>query len=94
MRVRTFVIGGLIIAVVLVVAGVALGGLNGVAEYCSGDVYDTQLCESAQLRQSIFGSVLAGTGVIAAAIVAGAGLLASRSKKGVTAEKADAPLTV
>ncbi|MFT4156965.1 MAG: CDP-diglyceride synthetase [Microbacterium sp.] len=76
---------GLIIAVAFVATGIALGGLTGVAEYCSGTVYDTQLCENAKLRESIFGAVLAGAGVIACAIVAGGALVASRSARAASA---------
>lgn len=58
-------------AVCLVIAGFLLADLPGIG-VCSGAIYDTNRCEAAQLRQSIFASALVVSGVIAVAVVAAA----------------------
>lgn len=91
MRVRVAVKVGLVLAVAAVIVGFSLSGLGDVARYCSGDVIDPTLCQGAKLPVAIFGSVLAGAGVVGAAIIVGAGLIASpRSSPDESSGAADA----
>ena len=77
---------GVIVGAALALAAVALVvcvalffvDLPRVAQVCSGEVVSTDLCEPARLGRSVFGSVLAGSGVIAAAIVGGAWMARGR----------------
>ncbi len=62
---------GLLAVCVLCIVGFALADLPGISA-CSGDVFDTDLCEAARLRQTIFAAALTASGVIAAAILVGA----------------------
>ena len=61
-------------AACLVVAGFVLADLSGTSA-CSGPIYDTSLCESARLRQSLFASSLAASGVIALALIVAASII-------------------
>lgn len=44
---------------------------------CTGAVFDTSICESARLHQSLFASILVGSSLVAASVIVGA-LIVSR----------------
>ena len=70
----------MLLAVVCLV-GVLFVGLPSGYEVCSGSVVDTTLCENAQLRRAIFGSVLTGAGIIAASVIVAAAVVRTSTDK-------------
>ena len=66
---------GIVVSMGVVVAvGFWLADLPSIS-VCSGSIVDTNLCEAAQLRQSIFAAALASSGIVAGALMIAAFLV-------------------
>ncbi|MDN4613717.1 hypothetical protein P5G50_04555 [Leifsonia sp. F6_8S_P_1B] len=78
----------MVAAVVLIAIGFGLADLGRIA-VCDGPIVDAAPCNGARLRQSIFASALALAGIIAAAVLIAAFVVAHRPRPTSTATVVD-----
>jgi len=62
---------------ITIVVGITLFGSTVPSGACEGVVYDTSICESARLRQSLLAAILIGSALIAASVTSGALIISS-----------------
>jgi hypothetical protein len=92
MRLGWLVFFGVAVATVLVAVGFGLADLGRIT-VCDGPIVDAVPCHEARLRQSIFAAALALGGIISAAVMIAAFVVARRPRQAAAAADADQPPT-